>query len=101
MSHYMNRSNARRRQAEADAQLARDVAQPVAAHVESLRGVLQLSNTATLVGFLKSGIDGRMMLAWQLMDRGLNQEGIWVGFAEAERLFVAAFPAAIDAGLIV
>jgi hypothetical protein len=96
MSHSFSRSNARRRQAERDAQLARDVAQPMPAHIESLNGTLSLAADATLVAILKSGMDGRMFLAYQLMNRGLNLDGKWVGFAEAERLFVAAFPQATD-----
>jgi len=97
----MSNPLSRKRAALAAEQLARDIAQPVAAHVDALQGLLQMAGTANVVGFLRSGIDGRMLLGNVLADRGLNQDGVWVGFAEAERLFVAAFPGAIDAGLIV
>ncbi len=82
-----------RRLAVAELELARTLeAASDAEHIETLRGVLQIASTATLVGFLRTGIDARMMLAAQLSDRGLSQDGNWVGFAEAERLFRAAFP---------
>lgn len=89
-----------RRAAEHHAALQAEIAQPLPAHIDALEGILQLAKTGNLVGLLRSGLDVRMMLGWQLCNRGLDQNGAWVGFAEAERLFVAAFPGAIDAGLL-
>lgn len=93
MASHFARKAARQTQAAAELELARTLeAAPDAEHIETLRGVLQIASTATLVGFLRTGIDARMMLAHQLADRGLSQDGNWVGFAEADRLFRAAFP---------
>lgn len=97
-SHSLEAHFARNRslRVKAELELTRTLeAAPDAEHIENLSGALQIVSPATLVGFLRTGIDARALLGKQLSDRGLDQSGRWVGFAAADLAWRAAFPAAV------
>ncbi len=60
---------------------------PAPARAQNLAGVLQVLSDVQLVGVLSGGIDFEACLRKELADRGLDLNGQWVGFPEAEALF--------------
>ncbi len=96
MANFKQSAGSLARERAAAEQLAHDLAQPRGAFIDGMQEHLSMAGTATLVGFLRTGIDARAVLGKVLADRGLDQSGQWVGFEAAEIAFQQAFPASFE-----
>lgn len=66
---------------------------PAPVRAQKLADLVQLLSDADLVGVLSGGVNLEAVLRRSLCDRGLDLNGQWIGFAEAERAFDAWYDA--------